>query len=288
MERPRGNGTAFDTFCTSWHVPTHNHLITLYIALVSFSAAKMKATLALLFLPMVSACKRNLQPDVECADGRELFAMSILLDATPLETGYSLVCASGDLWDVPAGSITSPADTWVEDFACVDITDRCIFSITDSSGNGLFDDGWYSLTYGATTIAVYDYTAFTEETYCFGSGCDGLPLELVDVECDPVFLGITFDSNPEDVGIFLTCEGTTLWSYLNFGASEANQFLTLEECVSPDACCTFTITDDENDGLTASTAGSFELEVAYDTVTSYDGESGLSYGSLSLSFGSCA
>jgi hypothetical protein len=50
----------------------------------------------------------------------------------------------------------------------------------------------------------------------------------------------------------------------------------------------FTITDDENDGLTAPTAGSFELEVAYDTVTSYDGESGLSYGSLLPSFGGCA
>jgi hypothetical protein len=29
----------------------------------------------------------------------------------------------------------------------------------------------FSLKYGALTIAVYDYTAFTEETYCFGDGC---------------------------------------------------------------------------------------------------------------------
>jgi hypothetical protein len=178
-----------------------------------------------------------------------------------------------------AGSITSPAETWVEDFVCVATTDRCVFSITDSSGDGLLDDGWYSLTYGAATIAVYDYTAFTQENYCFGSVCTELPLELAEPECDPVFLGITFDSAPEDVGVSLTCEGTASWSYLSFGPTKANPYLTLEECVSPDACCTFTITDSEND---------FELEVAYDTVTSYDGESGINYGSLSVSFGSCA
>ena len=255
----------------------------------------MKSTLALLCLPTMVAASasalaaRELMPQVECANGRELFSVNILLDSTPAETGYSLVCMTGgDLWDVPTGSITSPAETWVEDFVCVATTDHCVFSITDSSGDGFTDDGWYSLTYGATTIAVYDYTAFTEETYCLGSACTELPLELAEPECDPVFLGITFDSTPEDVGIYLTCEGTELWSYSSFGPVEANKFLTLEECVSPDACCTFTITDSENDGLTSPAAGSFELEVAYEAVTSYDGESGLYYGSLSVSFGSCA
>lgn len=67
-----------------------------------------------------------------------------------------------------------------------------------------------------------------------------------------------------------------------------NQFVTLEECVFPDACCTFTITDSENDGLMSPDVGSFELEVAYEPVTSYDGASGLNYGSLSVSFGNCA
>jgi hypothetical protein len=258
----------------------------------------MKSTLASLLLPtMVVAAAtassalaaRELRPRVECADGRELFSMSILLDSTPLETGYSLVCnAGGDLWDVPTGSITSPGETWVEDFVCVATTDHCVFSISDSSGDGFTDDGWYSLTYGAATIAVYDYTAFTQETYCLGEGCTDLPLELAEPDCDPVFLGITFDSTPEDVGIYLTCEGTELWSHSSFGTVEANKFLTLEECVSPDACCTFTITDSENDGLTSPAAGSFELEVAHDVITSYDGTSGLNYGSLSVSFGSCA
>jgi hypothetical protein len=261
----------------------------------------MKSTLALLFLPtttMASASARALLasprqlsgPWIECADGREVVSLGILLDAAPLETGYSLVCDSGDLWDVPAGSITQPANSWVEDFVCVPTTDRCMFSISDSSGDGLLldDDGWYSVTYGATTIAVYDYMPFTKETYCLGNGCTAPPLELAEETCDPVFLGITFDSTPEDVGISLTCEGTVLWSYLSFGPSEANQFLTLQECVSPAACCTFTITDSENDGLTAPTVGNFELEVAYDTVMSYDGTSGLNYGSLSMAFGSCA
>jgi hypothetical protein len=257
---------------------------------------KMKSTLALLLLPVVSAASagkalasRELRPRVECADGSELFSISILLDSTPAETGYSLVCLGGGVfWDVHAGSITSPAETWVEDFVCVATTDLCLFSIADSSGDGFTDDGWYSLTYGATTIAVYDYSAFTEETYCFGSGCTEIPLELAEPDCDPVFLGITFDSTPEDVGIYLTCEDTELWSHSSFGQAEANKFLTLEECVSPDDCCTFTITDSGSDGLTSPAAGSFELEVAYDTITSYDGESGLNYGSLSVSFGNCA
>jgi hypothetical protein len=257
----------------------------------------MKTTLALLFLSMVSASagqgastttSRQTQSMLECADGTELASVSIFLDGNPSDTGYSLVCVSGgDIWDVAPGDIPSPT-RWVEDFACVGITDYCVFSIYDATGDGLLDDGWYTLNFGATTIATYDYSPFDEKTYCFGSGCAETPLELAEVECDPVFLGITFDSSPEDVGIFLACNNEVKWSYpvSSFGSDYASQFLTLEECVSPDACCTFTITDSANDGLTAPAVGSFELEVAYETATHYDGASGLNYGALSYNFGS--
>jgi hypothetical protein len=235
---------------------------------------------------------RSLQQDDECANGEELVVLNILLDSTPEQTGYSLVCDMSDLWEKTAD--TAEPDSWLTDTVCVPESAQCTFSISDSASDGLLDGGWYSLTFGATTVAVYDYTPFTENTYCFGQGCTTAdpalaPLEVLEEEeeeCDTVFFGIKFDEAPQDVGILLSCDGVPIWTHLSFGPSMASESITLEECVSPSACCTFSVLDSANNGLAA--PGNFELEVAYDSLMNYEGSMGLQYGLLSVAFGDCS
>jgi hypothetical protein len=121
----------------------------------------------------------NGQTNNICSNNEELAVLEIQLDQNANETGYKLVCDGITIWDVPIGSLKDqPAGAWKREQSCIrSDTIMCNFTISDEGRDGITggDAGFFSLFFGATTVAYLNYgkvAPFHEHSYCFGTSCD--------------------------------------------------------------------------------------------------------------------
>jgi hypothetical protein len=118
-----------------------------------------------------------------CLLNQEIATLELQLDNNSHETGWSLICDGVTIWNVPIGSLVNqPPGTWMHEHSCLDSNvNVCNFTIADRGQDGFTGEyGFFSLIYGATTVAAsrYGETApFGEQTYCFGTGCNKPPIE---------------------------------------------------------------------------------------------------------------
>lgn len=118
-----------------------------------------------------------------CASNQEHAILDVQVDENASETGWLLICDGVSVWDVPVGSLSdSMPGSWIHlDYCPVANTNVCNFTLFDQGTDGFIGDyGFFSLMYGAQTIASSDFgsiSPFTELKYCFGPTCDTPPLE---------------------------------------------------------------------------------------------------------------
>lgn len=149
----------------------------------------------------------------ECLSTEVTAVLDISLDENSDQTGWLLECDGAVIWDVPAGSLSDPEGTWIKESSCIAETTKCSFTITDSGGDGLTGDGFYTLIHGATTVAVSEYgktVPFSENTVCFGRGCTDPPLEQVDTGDESENVVDTPDEEAEDIQDEPEESGTTV------------------------------------------------------------------------------
>lgn len=203
--------------------------------------------------------------ELECQDGEKEVSWDILFDAEPEETGWSLQCEDDMVWSVPALSYSgSSANTWATHKACVtENVTLCTFTLQDSDGDGLGEDAYYLLKFGARTVAVSnEASSFTELSFCFGTDCDTNIESMGDEEDDAVLecqddekevsWDILFDSEPEQTGWNLFCEGDMIFNVppLSYSGENANSWATQRKCVKENVTlCTFALQDSAGDGL---------------------------------------
>ena len=131
--------------------------------------------------PVDAATDETQDEELFCSDDEEEADFDIILDESPQDNGWLLVCDGVTIWEVYPGSLTDPFGTWISEKACVARTATCEFTLTDTAGDGLTANGFYALIYGATTVAASEYgsaVSFDEMVHCFGPQCNEVPLEL--------------------------------------------------------------------------------------------------------------
>ena len=228
-----------------------------------------------LFTWLVAAycCSVNATRKLEdnCSDGEESLYFQLFTDWTPEQTAYTMVCntsnnnAQTTVWNVPTGSLTDPR-SWITQAVCVDPTvTTCRLTLTDAGGDG-FDDGtgyaagWYSLSLGATTIAVAEYPTadtFSELSFCVGLvDCDTVPLEKIDTpvssfsvpgscpdeEQDMLVWEVLLGANPDQTSWSLDCDGDAVWNVPAGTYASADTWVSQSTCLSTTATtCTLTV-----------------------------------------------
>jgi hypothetical protein len=230
------------------------------------------------------------EQQVVCGANEAKMVFDLLLDSHPEEISFSLTCDKVKVFHVSKGSLQGRPSEWISRQYCASTAVKdCTLTITDASGDGLTDNGWYSLVWGATPIAIYDGSAFSSKSYCFGSSCSSqAPAQgsQLQQECKPVLLDLRLDSKPHEISFTLLCDGKLVWNVNQLNTPFGN--LQLDECIQPFACCEFTIHDSGNDGLTAgnsNTSGYLTLEADFENKIRYDGRNGTQFGSLTVGFG---
>ena len=192
----------------------------------SYSGGNSRPVVLLLWLVLfllVGSSQNNVVAySDDCPDHEDEFVFELALDEdSPYEQGYSLVCDTVVEWEVEPGSIQYRTDLpyisrvgYVRRTICVGPESTCYFTITDDYGDGLEEgDAWYSLKLGAETLvetkSVKKHVNFDYVTHCFGVACDMIPQE-VEESCDYVSLDVTMDANPDQVDVYVKCNGTSL------------------------------------------------------------------------------
>jgi hypothetical protein len=298
----------------------------------------------LLFVTLVAPTMTTAQWD-DCAAGEAHILFGLLTDAdSRTEQSWTMTCGleGVEIWNVstdnwPANDVEPHQWTFSE--ACIDSTWTCTFTLKDSYGDGLQegmgDDskGYYTLTYNAETIAVYDGQPFLQHVYCVGPSCTSASSSSLesnaDSDCDTVYLSITLDNDPTGIQYSVTCQQppteqqlqqqqesgvkksntvvVLLWNETTLEQVDAGTTMEYEEaCVQlATVCCTFSIADASNDGLTvpihnisdaasnsssssstADTYGKVFLEAANQAIWNYDGSMpGSMFSSYSVQFG---
>lgn len=240
----------------------------------------------------------------ECED----LIFTLFLDEFPEEVAYTLECDSVMLWDKPFNSYSQEDafEIMQDTVICLAPRDTCHFTIKDLYGDGLtaagYDNpGYFALTHGAETVAMYDGSVgrdadFVKLSYCFGPGV--CPLDEIDMgadaetlSCEPVHLTLIVDEFPSEVGFKLDCGTEIIWDVPVGTYSADEQFSTFvsDACVESLECCTFVVYDSWGDGLTSpqnNIPGSFELVWDGGPVAFYDGsDSNAEYNELSFTVG---
>jgi hypothetical protein len=207
------------------------------------------------------------------------------------ETGWTLECGNQEIWNVPIGYLEEtkafrPSNQILLS-ECVDEGLKCDFTIQDKYGDGLTEGpGSFYLKYGATTVATYDrLEKFTEKSYCFGPGCDQLPLEIAEV-CAMLFLSMRLDANPDDIQYEVECDGEVVlkgpWGIIPY------QEIEEETCMPISSCCRFAVTDSSGDGLTQAADGDkgwIFLEYGLDPILDYNGNQDGTFSEKVVQFG---
>ena len=137
-----------------------------------------------LIIVLLNAVNSYGQTNNVCSKNEEVAALEIQLDQNADEIGYNLVCDDETIWDVPIGALKEQsAGAWKIERSCIrsDIA-ICNFTISDDGQDGITggEFGYFSLSYGATTVAYSRYgksAPFTKQSYCFGTDCDSPMLE---------------------------------------------------------------------------------------------------------------
>lgn len=267
----------------------------------SFFTSTVLAAASLSSIATVHAQFRQKQT---CPNNGETLEFRFFTDAQSfLENGWHLQCEYQDgsvetVWDVPPGTLKYTATTQViRESTCVEPTTSCWLTIEDLGGDGLLavypDDGfagWFALIHGSRTVAVYSNEptpAFEELHYCVGPKCKMTSPEIADSQCEKAYLYLQTDGKPQDTSYELTCNGETLWKRSGF--SVPGDFVEEETCIANDLCCTFTIHDEDTNGMTTPTDRGFKgfayLEWNFDGLLEYDGISGEEFDSKTVEFG---
>lgn len=133
-----------------------------------------------------------LHDDLHCNEASEVAALDLNVGSDP-SIGWILTCDGEILWEVPAGSLNVRKGTWVKESSCVAKTTSCQFTL---SANGEATDTFFSLIYGATTIAVSEHGAALAVTtsHCFGPDCSEVPLERQEEDQSPPKSGSYIDN----------------------------------------------------------------------------------------------
>jgi hypothetical protein len=239
---------------------------------------------------------------VQCTSDQDEVSFRINFDYYPEEVGWVLECEDQDaaIWGVEPGfdPIMDGNNTyergelsWATQTACLSKdVERCTMKIYDETGDGLGNEGWFMLTVGANTIAVFDATNnetsdFESLSYCIGSLCNpstaesqssgGIFVEGSE-ECKSTEQHVSFrvklDSYADETGWILSCKNEgTIWNAPpgTFDMDYENGMVTYMACVplaSPK--CVFTMFDEVGDGLVEQ--GDFNLTVNGSTLFSYD------------------
>ena len=196
------------------------------------------------------------------------------------EQGWSMQCDDQLIWDKHVGHLVEFEDNldgpgpYVRDEACVPETATCHFTIVDSFGDGLYSPGFFSLTYEATTVAVYDEThPFEELSYCFGPGCSDAnlfpPPREIDDDCDSMYMYLQLDGTvQEEMTYTVKCDEDVIWHGLYDQTNlPPRNGLEQETCIGRNSCCSFTISDSGIEEY----GGAVYLEWAYKTIIDYRG-----------------
>lgn len=252
-----------------------------------------------------------LHNDYECLDGSDTAVLEFFADANSQQNGWTMVCDGETVWDVPVGSLTQGAGSWISESSCVSKESLCYFTFLDANDDVLAGDGFIALRYGATTIAVAkrgDDAAFAKLTSCFGPGCVDKPLEDTQEEDDDtmtegfdepkfdeknkkckqdeeeVIFEMLLDDSPKEYGWSLTCEGKIMFERMPGSIGNApGSWITDTTCVPSTMTCTFVITDIEGDGI--GTEGFYTLHHGATTLAASDFGSVIPFTSSIFCFG---
>ncbi|CAJ1950021.1 unnamed protein product [Cylindrotheca closterium] len=243
----------------------------------------------------------------DCNSGQKLVEFFIQLDQdSNHETGWSLHCSEGEVWNVPVGILEETKENrsgnnQIMQSTCVDDTETCEFIVYDSYGDGLMEgNGYFYLRYGAATVATYAMSEgeFDELRYCFGPNCheelDPIqdeqldPIETTD-ECARLYLGIGFDANPEELSYQVQCNGEVVLQG-PWGDNLPFSIFEEETCVPLNSCCKFNVTDSGGDGLTSIQGvggdyGWIYVEYGMEKVYGYTGDDDGAFSNAEAAFG---
>ncbi|KAG7343771.1 hypothetical protein IV203_021779 [Nitzschia inconspicua] len=275
----------------------------------------MKASLQATFLLSIAFLASSVTAQSQsCSnDGEEVLEFRFFTDAQSyIDNGWNLECEYDDgsstetIWSVQPGTLRQSDSTEViREATCVEPTTTCWLTIVDLKGDGLLAEyptdgftGWFTLVYGATTVAVYSNEPtpeFEELQYCVGPKCNMIPQEVsagVDTKnsnCEEelAYLYLQTDGKPQDTSYHLECNGETLWK--RDGLGDAGAYIEEETCITKDMCCTFTINDGDTNGMTTPTdigaAGYVFLEWNFEVLLEYDGITGEEFDTKTVEFG---
>jgi hypothetical protein len=231
----------------------------------------------------------------DCAQpGEQEAIFTLFLDEdSDKENGWKMQCDDVVVWNVPTGSVLETAGfrtkmhrSFIRDTACIPVTSTCTFTIEDARGDGLQYPGYYTLTYGATTISVYNRKPFHENSVCFGPKCTVLADEVAQ-DYDDLYFYLKLDANPEETEYSIVCGVNTILEGKGYVSADAYLVIEEEAKVEPFACCTLTISDAGNDGLKEQeeefNGNAVYLDWATHEVISYGSD--VEFGTLSIDFG---
>jgi len=264
----------------------------------------MKGYSYLLFplLLLASTVQTNAISD-DCGDGTQQLTFEFFSDIdSSREQSWVLSCDDGTIpWELKRGDYPytwvtrrrwwnywrQPVDNIREDLCLADDV-TCTFTIEDSYGDGLLEGGYYALIHGSTTVAAYDHSAFEEKAYCVGPSCPVPPIEEEE-QCEWLYFYLRLDGLPAETSYTVTCDGEPVLG--GSGFTVAVQEIEEEVCIPVSSCCTVTVTDTGNDGLTSFASGGEEedgeISVYFlsNKVVHYKGNSGEEFSVLEKSFG---
>lgn len=255
-----------------------------------------------------STQRRATVTDTFCEDDEELAKLEFLLDPKAEETGWRLECDGNLIWDAAPGSLLGKHNTWITEIACVNVESTCNFIVHDIFGDGLSDGGWYTLIYGARTIATYDHESspqFLEDTSCFGPGCydetiettgldstdDATTPQQQEYDCpdgeELAILDIMLDENPIETGWKLNCDKSeyNVFDTPSGFILDAEPYSWIEEhsCISTQSTCSFTMYDSGGDGLLGD--GWYALRFGATTIAAYEFATNVPFRAETVCFG---
>lgn len=231
----------------------------------------------------------------DCFAGEKEILLEVVLDEdSAAEQGWTLECDGVELWNKPFGHLETCGlgyGDFTHDEACVsEDVKQCHFTFKDSYGDGMYSPGAYYLTFGATTVMVYnDEEPFYEQATCFGSECSTPPQEVVE-DYDDVYFFLRLDSKPEETSYKIECEGGVVLAEGGpYNSTQEYVEIEIETIVEPYSCCHVTVMDTGNDGLTSphvnATGYSIYLDWAGHKVIGYPAQSGVEFTTTSVEFG---
>ena len=214
----------------------------------------------------------------DCYPGEKEVEFTLFLDEdSTTEQGWTMQCDDQLIWNKHVGHLITFEDDldqsapFVVDQACVPEAATCHFTIIDSYGDGIYTPGFFTLTYEATTVAVYDEEhAFEEISYCFGPGCptNVPPPREIDDDCDNMYMYIQLDgSMDEEMAYNVKCNDEIIWHGLFNHTNLPLTGMEQQTCVPINSCCIFTASDS---GM-KEYGGSVYLEWSSKTIIDYRG-----------------